>query len=66
MKFLLKISLFMALILISKLTKESEETATVTSETNRNSTTLTLYDQQGNPLDKLDEVENERARTIYY
>jgi hypothetical protein len=66
MKFILKISLFMALILISKLTKESEETATVTSETNHNSTTLTHYDRQGNPLDKLDEVKNERTRTIYY
>ena len=66
MKFFLKISLFLVLLIISKLTKESDATSPATDQTQPNSAFLTQYDQQGNSLGGLDEVEKKKTKAIYY
>jgi hypothetical protein len=66
MKFLLKISLFLALLIISKLTKESDATTPATDQTKPNAAILTHYDQQGNPLDGLDVAEKKKTKDIHY
>lgn len=66
MKFLLKISLFLALLIISKLTKESDATIPASDQNEPNAAILTHYDQQSNPLDGLDVAEKKKTKTIHY
>ncbi|WP_161889064.1 hypothetical protein [Pontibacter russatus] len=62
MKFYLKITAFLALILISKLTRETEDVASATDERKLDSTTLTNYNQQGNLLEK---AEHQQLQAVY-
>jgi len=65
MKFLLKITIFMALILISKITKESEETASGTDKIKPSTSTLATYSQQVDALSGQEEAGEKRALIIY-
>ena len=65
MKFYLKITAFLALILISKFTRGTEDVALASDEGKQAPAALTTYNQQGSAPERIGIVEHQKVRAIY-
>lgn len=65
MKFIPKIAVFLALLLISKYTKETGALTSTKEKIQPNAPSLAIYNQQGAVPDKLEEEGQKKTLAIY-